>query len=159
MENNDQQSEHKNELLKEKVNMAIGESTMKHGWCKTVKNAACCYQTPFDVALILEQVSKHNVMTIEQIRMGKDIRMQQHDEIGEGKIIESKLRAKAKEYACEGHEQKKNDDDMNETVIENEWMTPKKGMTMKHVCEKQEMKENKSMNDNKHKELSCDEEK
>ena len=61
MENNDQKSEHKKELLEEKGNMAIGESTMKHGWCKTcktVKNTVCHYQTPFDVAVILKQMSK-----------------------------------------------------------------------------------------------------
>ena len=35
----------------------------------------------------------------------------------------------------------------------------KKGVSMKCVCEMQGMKENKNKNDNKHKELSCDEEK
>ena len=54
MENNNQQSEYKNHLLKEKGNMAIGESTMKYGWHKTWKNTVYYYQTPFDVALILE---------------------------------------------------------------------------------------------------------
>ena len=72
----------------------IGESTMKHGWHKTLKNTVCCYQTPFDIALILDKVSKYNVMLIEQIRIEKDIMMQQHDMIGDAKIVESILSAK-----------------------------------------------------------------
>ena len=56
----------------------------------------CYYQTPFDVALILEQVSKCNAMLIDKIRTDKDIRMQQNDEIGEGKTFGSKLSAKEK---------------------------------------------------------------
>ena len=47
------------------------ESTMKYGWCKTFNNAVCCYQTPFDIALILEQVSSYNVLLIEQMSMEK----------------------------------------------------------------------------------------
>ena len=51
------------------------------------------------------------------------------------------------------HEEKMNGDDRKDTVIENEWLTPKKGMTMSCVFETQRK------NENKHKKLSCDEEK
>ena len=61
---------------------------------------------------------------------------------------------------CKGCEEKKNDNDRNGTIKETEWLMPKKGVTMKHVCEMQGMKENKNTNNNnKHEELSCDEEK
>ena len=35
-------------------------SRMKHGWCQTTNNTVCCYQSPFNIALILEQVSNYN---------------------------------------------------------------------------------------------------
>ena len=91
--------------------------------------------------------------------MDKDIRMQQHDEIGESKIFESKSSANAKECMYEGYEENKNGEDRNETVIANEWLTPKKDVTIKHVCEMQGMNEDKNMNNNKYKELTCDKEK
>ena len=59
----------------------------------------------------------------------------------------------------DGCEETKNGDDRNEMVTQNEWLTPKKGVTMTCVCEMQKKNENKNMNNNKHKELSCDEEK
>ena len=30
----------------------IKASSMKHGWCQTINNATCYYQTPFIIALI-----------------------------------------------------------------------------------------------------------
>ena len=42
---------------------------------------------------------------------------------------------------------------------ENEWLTPKTGITMKHACEMQGMKGKNNASNNKHKEVSCDEEK
>ena len=91
-----------------------------------MKNTVCCYQTPFDIALILKQLSNYNTMLIEQIIMEKDIRTQQHDVIGDVKTFESRLNAKAKECMCEGCEEKKNDNDRNETEKENEWLQPKR---------------------------------
>ena len=58
---------------------------------------------------------------------------------------------------CEECKEKKNDNDRNDTMKETAWLTPKKGTTMKHVCETQGMKENKNANNNnKHKELLCE---
>ena len=133
-----------NAFLENSTVPIIGESTMKHGWHKTLKSTVCCYQTPFDIALILEQVSNHNVMLIEQIRMEKDTKTQQQDMIGDVKMFESKLSAKAKEHMHEGHEEKKNDNDRNETEKKNEWLQPKTGESMKYVCKMQGMKENKN---------------
>ena len=33
---------------------------MKYWWCETVNNTECYHQTPFNIALILEQVSSYN---------------------------------------------------------------------------------------------------
>ena len=65
-----------------------------------------CYQTPFDVALILEQVSNHNEMLIEKIRMEKDTMRQQHNVIGDVKMFESTLNATAKEHTNKWHKEK-----------------------------------------------------
>ena len=54
-----------NTVVEHSAALTIRESTMKHGWCKTFNNAVCCYQTPFDVALILEEVSNYNFLLIE----------------------------------------------------------------------------------------------
>ena len=91
--------------------------------------------------------------------MEKDTSRQQNERIGDVEMLESNSNAKAKDYMCEGHEEKKINDQRNETEKEKEWLQPKKGMTMKHVCEMQGMKENRNRNNNKHKKLSCDEEK
>ena len=83
--------------------------------------------------------------------------MQQHDVIGDVKIFESTLSAKAKECLHEGCKEKKNGNGMKEPEEGNEQLRPKKGMTMKCVNEMQGTKENKNQNNNKHKELMCDE--
>ena len=61
MSENDRNDEF-NVFLENSTAPTKGESTMKHGWHKTLKNTVLCYQTPFNVALILEQVSNYNVM-------------------------------------------------------------------------------------------------
>ena len=44
---------------------------MKHRWCQTVNKTVYYYQTPFNVALILEKVSNYNDVLIEQVNMVK----------------------------------------------------------------------------------------
>ena len=46
-----------NAVVENSMAPTIRESTMKHGWHKTFNNTVHYYQTPFDIALILEQVS------------------------------------------------------------------------------------------------------
>ena len=145
-------------VLENSTAPTIGESTMKHGWCETLSNTVCCCQTPFGIALILEQVSNHNVILKEQLGMEKDARRQQNERIGDVKMFESNLNAKAKDHMCEGHEEK-NNDERNEMEKEKEWLQPKKGVAMKRICEVQGMKENRNRNNSKHEVFSCDEEK
>ena len=38
------------------------EGNVKHRWCQTVDNTVHCYHTPYDIAVILEQVSNYNVL-------------------------------------------------------------------------------------------------
>ena len=99
---------------------------MKNGWCKTLNNTVCCHQIPFYVVLIVEQVQNYNVTLKEQLGVEKDTRRQRHEMIGDVKIFESNLNAKAKDHMCEGHEEKKNINDRNETEKEKEWLQQKR---------------------------------
>ena len=58
--------------------------------------------------------------------MGKDTRRQQNERIGDVKTFESNLNAKAKDHMCEGYEEKKNNNEMNETEKEKEWLQQKR---------------------------------
>ena len=40
-------------------------SSMKYGWHQTINNIVCYCQSPYDIALILEQVSNHNILLRE----------------------------------------------------------------------------------------------
>ena len=40
-------------------------SSMKNGWCQTIDNTVCCYQTPFNSALLLQQESNYNILLRE----------------------------------------------------------------------------------------------
>ena len=45
---------------------------MKHRWCKTINNIVCYYQTPFNIAVIIEQMSNYNNVLREQENIEKD---------------------------------------------------------------------------------------
>ena len=49
--------------------MTTKVSIMKHGWYQTVNNTACYYQTPCNIAVIVEQLSNYNRMLREKIEM------------------------------------------------------------------------------------------
>ena len=42
---------------------------MKYGWHQTVNNVACCYQTPFNIAIILEQKLNYSNVLREQVNI------------------------------------------------------------------------------------------
>ena len=65
----------------------IRESVMNYGWCKTFNNTVYCYQTPFDIALILEQTSNYNILLIEKMSMEKVTRIKQNNMISDAKIL------------------------------------------------------------------------
>ena len=79
------------------------ESTMKHGWHQAFNNSVHHCQTPYDVALILQQVSNCDVLLKEQMSMEKVAWMKQNNVISDAKRFESKSCATAKEHVQKGH--------------------------------------------------------
>ena len=55
----------------------IRESTMTCGWCKKFNDAVSFCQTPFDIAVILEQVANCSVLLRGQMSMETVARMNQ----------------------------------------------------------------------------------
>ena len=47
--------------------MAIKASNMKYGWCQMIKNTLHYYQTPYNIALIVDQLSSYNSMLRDKI--------------------------------------------------------------------------------------------
>ena len=41
----------------------------EHGWCETIRNAACCHQTSFNISLIVEKLLNNNVELTEKVNM------------------------------------------------------------------------------------------
>ena len=50
---------------------------IKHGWCETINYAVLCHGKPFNVAVIVDQLSSYNNMLREMISEGKrfDVRL------------------------------------------------------------------------------------
>ena len=71
---------------------------MKHGWHQTVNNAVCYYQTPINVALILEQESNYNNILREQESAEKAGNRIQNNMISEEKIIRPRMSVIKKEH-------------------------------------------------------------
>ena len=88
----------------------------------------------FDIALILEQVSNHNVLPIEQVSTEKVTMIKQNNMTSDVKSFESKLCTTAKEHIHKGYEENKKDNDRKDTEKENEWLQ-KKRMPRKNMCE------------------------
>ena len=71
---------------------------MKHGSHETFNNTVYHYQTPFNVALILEQVSNHNNVLREQSNEEKSLRIKT-SMISEENMIRPRISARTKEHA------------------------------------------------------------
>ena len=72
---------------------------MNHGWYETINNAVCYYQTPFNVAVIIEQISNYNKILREQANMEKAACSIQINESIEEKTRKPRMSATAKERA------------------------------------------------------------
>ena len=81
-------------------------SDMKHEWHPTINNTVHYYQTPFNVALILDQVSNHNNLLIEQMNTEKASCIRQSEMISDENIFMSKLCATANEHTPNGLDDK-----------------------------------------------------
>ena len=55
-----------NAQMKDDTELTRGTSSMKHGWCQTINNTVHCCQMPFDIAVILEQLSQYNNLLREK---------------------------------------------------------------------------------------------
>ena len=71
---------------------------MKCGWCETIRNAVFCCQTPFDVAMIIEQSSNHNDVLREQANMEKATCSKKVNTMSEENVCKSRTMATAKEH-------------------------------------------------------------
>ena len=86
---------------------------MKHGWCETINDTVLCHRTPFNVAVILDQLSSFNNMLREMIR--------------EEKTFDLRLSATAKEHVPNGLDNKNvnNDGKAIEEKKEENFIFPK----------------------------------
>ena len=64
-----------------------------------MSNTVHCYQNPYDVALILDQVSNCDILLREQTEIEKDTRAKQSSMISDEKSCVSKLCVTANEHA------------------------------------------------------------
>ena len=55
-----------------RTSSTIEVRNIKCGWFQIVNGAVHCYQSPFNVSLIVEQLSNYNVLLRENIEMDKD---------------------------------------------------------------------------------------
>ena len=112
---------------------------MKCGWCQTINNAVCCYQTPFNITLILEQVSNCNNLLREKMSIEKATCMNQSNVISDEKSFASKLRATENEHTPTGLEEKSEDNDSKVMNYDN-WIQPKSSCQLRVFSKKGKIK-------------------
>ena len=71
---------------------------MKCGWCETIDNTVFYHQTPFNVAVILEQLSNYNNVLREQANMEKVACRMKINTMREEKMCRSRMRATTKDH-------------------------------------------------------------
>ena len=54
-------------------------SNMAYGWHQIINNTAHCYDTPYNIELIVEQLSKHNMLLRDQIETENDVFAKQNN--------------------------------------------------------------------------------
>ena len=81
-------------------------SSMKHEWFPTINNTVYYYQTPFNVALILEQPSNYNVVLREKMEMKKSTFMKQNNVFSDVNSLVSKLCTTSNKHSPKGLEEK-----------------------------------------------------
>ena len=103
---------------------------MKYGWYETINNTVHYYQTYFNIAVIIDQISDYNYLLREQANMDKAACIMQNNNSSEEKMHESRMSASAKEYApYVSYDTNLNNEskDMNE----DQWVQPKNCMPTK----------------------------
>ena len=74
---------------------------MKHGRCETIHNTVFYHQTPFNIAVIIEQLSNYDKILREQANMEKAVCSMKINTMSEEKMCKSRMRATAKEHEPE----------------------------------------------------------
>ena len=80
------------------MSMTTKASNMKYGWYQMINNTANYYQTPYNIALIVHQLSNYNSLLREQIKTEEDALIKQKHKISDKKRHASKLCESATEY-------------------------------------------------------------
>ena len=97
-------------------------SNMKHGCFQIVNDAAHFFQTPYNIAVMLEQSSNYNTLLREKITIEKGC-VKQNTLINDGIRCKTKLCASASEHMPKMQHDKSNGDDSKD---DNAWINPKK---------------------------------
>ena len=84
---------------------------MKFRWHQTINNVVCCYQTPFNIALILEQVSNYNNVLREQVYIQEIACRRKNNMINEEHILKPRMNATSDKHAPNGLEDKNIEND------------------------------------------------
>ena len=103
------------------------ERNMKHGWFQIVNSTVHYFQSPFNVALIVQQLSNYNMLLRENIEMDKDCGAKQNNLLSDENGYGIKLNALAKECTPK---MKNNTNDGDYSKTETDWIKPKKSITM-----------------------------
>ena len=80
-----------NNTMEHSMSTTSKEIHVKHRWHQIINDTVHCYQTPYNVALIVEQLSNYNVLLREQIETEKDGVTKQNNLISDESRHTSKL--------------------------------------------------------------------
>ena len=119
-----EQHHNNNTAMENNAKPITKSSRMKHGWHQTISNTVHYYQTPFNIALILEQVSNYNNLLREQTNTEKASWIRQNNMISDGNMFMSKLCATANEHTPKELDDKNKDKD-SEVRYDDKWIQPK----------------------------------
>ena len=116
---------------------------IKFGWYETIKDTVCYHDSPLNVAVIVDQLSRHNNMLREMI--------------SEEKMVDVKLSATAKDYVPMDNTNMDNDGKAIEEKKAENWMHPKY-VPIDYFCVKYKNVEGKKerRNNNRCELLQCD---
>ena len=87
-----------NNTMEHATSTTLKASNMKHGWHQTINNTVHCYQTPYNIALRVKQLSNYNMLLREQIEMEKDGLTKQNNLSSDESRHASKLYGSATEH-------------------------------------------------------------
>ena len=103
---------------------------MKHGWHETIHDTAFHHETPFNVAVIVEQSSNHINVLREQVNREKSACSMKIIALSEGKMCKSRMRARAKQHEpCVSYDANANKE--RKEMNEDKWVKPRNCMPTK----------------------------